>query len=198
MNPTLPLAWGAKVSPEFRARLYTVVDHFGWPEVRAGELMACMAFETGRTFSPSVRNPGSSAIGLLQFMDATAKRLGTTTDALGRMSAVNQLDYVERYLSTQASRITCLNDMYMAILWPTAVGKTADTVLWRRGMAAFAANRGLDLDRNGRITKREASAKVREQLHLGLQPGNVWLPPSNAKPISPPVVRPISSSNFEF
>ena len=41
MNPTLPLAWGAKVSPEIRARLYTVVDHFGWPGVRAGELMAC-------------------------------------------------------------------------------------------------------------------------------------------------------------
>lgn len=132
--------------------------------------------------------------GLLQFMAATAKRLGTTTAALGRMTAVDQLDYVERYLATQASRITGLDDMYMAVLWPAAVGKPADTVLWRRGLAAFAANRGLDVDKNGRITKREASAKVREQLRLGLQPGNVWLPSTpGAKPTSPPT----SSSNFE-
>ena len=196
MTPTLPLAWGAKVSPEFRARLYTVVDHLGWREERASDLMACMAFETGRRFSPSVRNPGSSGTGLLQFMASTAKRLGTTTAALSRMTAVDQLDYVERYLATQASRITGLDDMYMAILWPAAVGKTQDTVLWRRGMAAFAANRGLDVDKNGRITKREASAKVREQLRLGLQPGNVWLPTSSARPASP-VARPTSSSNFE-
>lgn len=186
INPTQPLAWGAKVSPEFRARLYTVVDHLGWREERASDLMACMAFETGRTFSPSVRNPGSSGTGLIQFMGATAKRLGTTTAALGRMSAVDQLDYVERYLATQASRITGLDDMYMSILWPAAVGKTADTVLWRRGMAAFAANRGLDVDKNGRITKREASAKVLEQLRLGLQPGNVWVPsaPTSAQPVT--------------
>lgn len=197
MTPTLPLAWGAKVSPEFRARIYTLVAHLGWREERASDLMACMAFETGRTFSPSVRNPGSSAVGLLQFMAATAKRLGTTTAALGRMTAVDQLDYVERYLATQASRITGLDDMYCSVLWPAAVGKTADTVLWRRGMAAFAANRGLDVDKNGRITKREASAKVREQLRLGLQPGNVWIP-TTTPPKPPAVARTAtSSSNFE-
>ena len=197
MTPTLPLAWGAKVSPEFRARLYTVVDHLGWREERASDLMACMAFETGRTFSPSVRNPGSSACGLLQFMASTAKRLGTTTAVLSRMSAVDQLDYVERYLATQASRITGLDDMYCSILWPAAVGKTADTVLWWRGMAAFAANRGLDVDKNGRITKREASAKVREQLRLGMQPGNVWIP-TTSPPKPPAVARTAtSSSNFE-
>ena len=105
----------------------------------------------------------------------------------------DQLDYVERYLSTQAARITGLDDMYCSILWPAAVGKPADTVLWRRGMAAFAANRGLDVDKNGRITKREASAKVREQLRLGLQPGNVWLPTTTPPP---PGAR-SRSSNFE-
>jgi hypothetical protein len=50
--------------------------------------MACMAFEKGETFSPCVKNPGSSATGLIQFMSSTAKSLGTTTNDLCKMSAV--------------------------------------------------------------------------------------------------------------
>ena len=176
MNPTLPLSWGAKVGADFRTRLYLMMDEFGWPEERASWLMAVMAFETGRTFSPSIRNPGSSAVGLIQFMAQTARNLGTRTATLASLSAVSQLHYVQRYLAPMAPRIESLEDLYMAVLWPAAIGKRPDALLWAKGANPYAANRGLDLDRNGRITKAEACAKVRALLVEGYAPGKVWEP----------------------
>lgn len=167
------IAWGAKVAPEFKAKVIRICDGFGWWDDSPSALMACMAFETGRTFSPSVRNPSSSATGLIQFMAATARGLGTTTAALARMSAVEQLDYVERYFLPNAGRIRSLEDMYMAILWPRGIGQSLEYVLWKTGTRAYWVNRGLDANRDGKVTKREAAAKVREQLEIGLQPGNV-------------------------
>jgi hypothetical protein len=59
--------------------------------------MAAMAFETGGSFSPAVPNKaGSGAVGLIQFMPSTAKGLGTSTEALKKMSAVQQLDFVKK------------------------------------------------------------------------------------------------------
>lgn len=176
MIPTKPLSWGAKVSGEFRTRLYLMMDEFGWPEERASWLMAVMAFETGQTFSPSVRNPGSSATGLIQFMAQTARNLGTRTATLASLSAVSQLHYVQHYLAPMADRIETLEDLYMAVLWPAAIGRRSDSLLWAKGSNPYSANRGLDLDRNGRITKGEAAAKVRGLLAKGYAPGNVWEP----------------------
>ena len=174
MTPTKPLPWGARVSPEFRARVYRLCDNLGWSENHAAWLMACMAFESGRTFSPSVRNPSSSATGLIQFMAATARGLGTTTAALARMSAVEQLGYVERYFRPYAGRIRSLEDMYMAILWPRGIGQVLEYVLWKTGTRTYAVNRGLDANRDGKVTKREAAAKVRAMLDEGYLKANVW------------------------
>jgi hypothetical protein len=66
--------------------------------------------------------------------------------------------------------------MYLAILWPAAVGKPRDHVLWRKGEAAYRANRGLDLNQNGTVTKGEAAAKAWGMLAEGMRPGNVYLP----------------------
>lgn len=46
----------------------------------------------------------SGATGLIQFMPATAQGMGTTTAALAAMSAVQQLDYVQRYFKPYAAR----------------------------------------------------------------------------------------------
>lgn len=174
--PTQPLAWGAVVSPAFRARVYALCVNLGWTEDHASWLMACMAFETGRTFSPSVRHPRGSATGLIQFLAGTAKALGTSTTALSRMTGVEQLAWVEKYFQAQASRIRSLDDLYMAILWPAAVGKHAHQLLWPLGFPAYAANRGLDANRDARITVGEAAAKPRALLAEGLRRPYVWLP----------------------
>lgn len=176
MIPTQSLAWGARVSPAFRRRLYELVANLGWHEEQASDLMAVMAFETGRTFSPSVSNPLSSATGLIQFMDATARGMGTSTAKLARMSAVEQLSWVEEYFRHNAKRIRTLEDMYMAVLWPRGIGRALEYTLWKIGAHAYAVNKGLDANRDGRVSKREASAAVFRQLNAGLRPENRWAP----------------------
>ncbi len=163
-NPAVaPLAWGAKVSSDFRQRVREISVEIG---CTPDDLMACMAFETGETFSPSVRNRHSGATGLIQFMPSTAEWLGTTTSALASMTAVQQLDFVERYFRGRRG-IRTLEDLYMAILWPRAVGKPDSELLFAKPSVAYAQNRGLDIDGDGRITKWEASTKVRAKLEAG-------------------------------
>jgi hypothetical protein len=165
------LAWGAKVSPTFRMKVLEIVHGFGWSDEHASWLMACMAFESGESFSPSVKNAaGSGATGLIQFMPSTAKGLGTSTEALAQMSAVEQLDYVRKYFKPYAARIHSLSDMYMAILLPKYVGQPEDSVLFSGGVA-YRQNAGLDSNQDGVVTKKEAAGKVASKLSRGLAEG---------------------------
>jgi hypothetical protein len=169
---TAAIAWGARVSPEFRDRVRQLCNALDWPEHSADWLMACMAFETGRSFSPAVQNPQSSATGLIQFMASTAAGLGTTTAKLAKMDAVTQLGYVEKYFKPYAHRVKSLEDLYMAILWPRAIGKSLSYVLWSKAhpgwlAKAYAVNKGLDLNRDGQVTKAEATRPVRLLLDEG-------------------------------
>jgi hypothetical protein len=157
---SLPLAWGAKVSPAFRDKVRGISGRLGCDP---SDLMSCMAWESGRSFSPSVKNmAGSGATGLIQFMPKTAIGLGTTTANLAAMSAEQQLDYVERYFQPFKGKLTSLADLYMAILWPLAVGKPLEYVLWdeRSKPTTYRQNSGLDANRDGMITKAECSAKL--------------------------------------
>lgn len=168
------LAWGVKVSEEFRLKVEAICNKFKWTELHADWLMGCMAWESARTFSPSIKNAaGSGATGLIQFMPSTAKGLGTTVEALAKMTAEQQLDYVELYFRPYASKISSLSDMYMAILLPKYVGKPDASVLFSGGIA-YRQNAGLDIDKDGQITKREATAKVEDMLNSGRRAANLW------------------------
>ena len=162
--PTDSLAWGARVSPEFCTRVREVATNVG---CEPDFLMAVMAFETGRAFTSSVRNQLSGATGLIQFMPSTAVGLGTTVEALAAMTDVDQLAFVERYLQPHRGRLRTVEDLYMAILWPVAVGEPNDFALFRAGTIQYTQNAGLDSNGDGIITKREAAAKVLEQLAEG-------------------------------
>jgi hypothetical protein len=170
------LAWGAKVSPTFRDMVRRIAQSLQMPQDGASWLMACMAWESGRTFSPSVVNAaGSGAVGLIQFMPATARSMGTTTDALKQMTAEQQLSYVLRYFDPYRGKLQLLSDCYMAILWPAAVGKSDSTILWDKDTrpTTYRENAGLDGDHNGQITKAEATARVHDCYVEGLRPINV-------------------------
>lgn len=164
------LAWGAKVSPTFRDRVRWIAEDL---ELDPNDLMACMAWESGRSFRPDVKNmAGSGATGLIQFMPSTARGLGTTTDELAAMTAEDQLNFVWKYFSPYKGRLKSLPDIYMAILWPKGVGQPDDYALFTGGVA-YRQNAGLDTNKDGRVTKREAAAKVMGLLAEGLRPGNV-------------------------
>lgn len=132
-------------------------------------LMAVMAFESAGTFSASVRNPVSGATGLIQFMPGTARGLGTSVTALASMTEEEQLHYVEQYFQPYVGLLGTLEDVYMAVLWPTAVGRPNDYILFdERDGAVYRQNRGLDYDGDGAITKKEATAGVRRRYWTGV------------------------------
>lgn len=162
------LAWGLKVNNAFRQRLFDLCKKFGWTNAHACWLMSCMAFESGETFSPTIVNgAGSGAIGLIQFMPNTAEYLGTDVIELAGMSAVQQLDYVEKYFKPYASRIHTMSDMYMAILMPKFIGSPEDTPIFKEGIS-YRQNAGLDVNKDGKITKAEAAAHIAQKLKKGL------------------------------
>lgn len=164
------IAWSAKVSPEFEKRVIHMAEQLRMPPAGADWLMACMAWESGRTFSPDVRNmAGSGATGLIQFMPATARGLGTSTDALARMTAIEQMEYVYAYFKPYAGRLNSLGDVYMAILWPAGIGKPLDWTLWDNDgrPTTYRQNAGLDINKDGVITKGEAVSKVQATLEEG-------------------------------
>lgn len=168
-----PLAWGAKVSQAFRDRVRAIAADLGLPDEGASWLMACMAWESGRTFRSNVCNAaGSGAVGLIQFMPATAVSLGTSTDELAAMTAEKQLDYVAKHFEPYRGKLHLLSDVYMVILWPRAVGLPDSTILWNKDSrpTTFRQNAGLDGDHNGSITKGEAAARVQDCYVWGLSP----------------------------
>ena len=167
--PERVVAWGGRVGPAFKAKVVRIAAELG---CEPDHLMACMAFESGETFSPSVRNAaGSGATGLIQFMPSIATMLGTTTAALALMSAERQLDFVAKYFEPYRGRLKSIEDVYMAILWPAAIGRPSGHVLFAAPGRTYQQNKGLDRDRDGRVTKREAAAAVIAKLAKGLREG---------------------------
>ena len=167
------LAWGAKVSPAFRVRVREIAADL---RCEPSNLMACIAWESGETFSASVGNmAGSGAVGLIQFMPSTAVGLGTTTAALAAMTPERQLDWVAKYFRPYQGKLATLADLYMAILWPAAVGRPLDSALWDKASrpTTYRQNAGLDANRDGIITKAECAGKVYAKLEKGMQAGYV-------------------------
>lgn len=173
------LVWGAKLTRAEREKVRHIANDL---QASPDHLMRCIAFETGGSFDPAQRNrAGSGATGLIQFVPTTAAPYFYSADALDRMNAqqkraagldatnrlaamsrLEQLDYVHKYFRPFRGRLNSLPDFYMAILWPAAVGREANYVLWdeKSRPTTFRQNSGLDMNRDGRITKAEAATKV--------------------------------------
>lgn len=166
------IVWGAKVSAEFKDRVRLMAKTVG---TKADYLMAIMAFETGRSFDPAqqnLANPKNGPVGLIQFTATGAQALGTTKDALARMTALQQLDYVEKHLLKKKDLgLGRLEDLYAAVHWPVATGRPLGHVLYSKaeGKAGkyYRANAKLDLNVDGEVTLEEAAKKVRELLIEG-------------------------------
>lgn len=167
------IAWGSKVSPTFKARVLWTADALGCDP---NHLMACMHWESGGTFRADIKNAaGSGATGLIQFMPKTAIGLGTTTGKLAAMTAEDQLRYVYEYFKPWVGRLANLGDVYMAILWPKGVGKPDHYVLFDRSKTpiTFRQNSGLDVNKDGLVTRAECLVKVNERLARGLRTENL-------------------------
>ena len=159
------------------------------------DLLCCMAFETGRTFNPALRN-SIGATGLIQFISIVATSLGTTTDALAALTRVEQMDWVLKYFKNTPLRKVSnpsLEDLYMAILWPAAVGKPNDYVIFTAPNKNYQQNSGLDIGKKGYVTKADAASKVRDQ--LGYIRTQLLKVPSDAQPVTDGSGNPVTDSS---
>lgn len=125
-------------------------------------LMAIINFESAGTFSPSIKN-NLGYVGLIQFGRVAAERIGTTTSELQKMSAVEQLEYVYKYYYPYRRKIKSYVDMYLATLFPVAIGKPLTYVLETKSLPASRiakANPIFDANKDDKITVEEIRNKM--------------------------------------
>ncbi|HLO51439.1 MAG TPA: transglycosylase SLT domain-containing protein [Kamptonema sp.] len=159
VSTNLEPSWRTKKSPEFLNKTVAIARDLG---ANPNHLMAIMQFESG--LKADEVNRFSGATGLIQFMPSTARGLGTSTSALLRMTEIEQLDYVRKYLLPYRGRLNTIGDFYASVLWPAAVGQPDSYVLFRVGSIEYRQNNGFDRNRDGVITKSEITALVSERL----------------------------------
>lgn len=159
-NKKLPKA--SNITEEFCQKVIDISKEIGCSH---DDLMAVMNLETGGTFSPSIQNRGGHNYwGLIQFGESAAQDVGKTLNELKAMSAIEQLDYVKKYLIKQKQnrKITGEVDtktLYCLIFYPAAAKADDSYIIAKKGSSEsggrYTANRGLDRDASGTITRGE-------------------------------------------
>lgn len=129
-------------------------------DIPAEWLMSVMYSES--KFNPAaVNHKGSGATGLIQFMVPTVKdlndKMGTELymSDIRNMPAVNQMDLVYHYLDGVRQKygsFMSLTDLYLAILYPRAIGKDYCYTLYAKPSRRYTQNSGLDENGDGRVT----------------------------------------------
>ena len=138
-----------------------IADAIQWAaadlKIRPNDLAAVISFETGGAFSPAVKNPNSSATGLIQFMEDKYKSYGYTRNEFAALGASEQMKYVIQYLKGRGiGQGSGLGDIYDAV---AGYG-------YRRGSKAYELNRKWDANRDGYVAKGEAVTAKAFQPHI--------------------------------
>lgn len=153
------------IDPAFQARAQQVANNIGVP---LEDLLGIMRHESG--LNPAIPNPYTGAVGLIQFMPNTARKLGTSTEALKKMSAIEQLDYVEKFYKPIAGKAKDIGDLYMFTFLPAAVGKPDNFVIGASGSsnkvfginqnALYKQNKNFDADKKGYYTVGDVKRRI--------------------------------------
>lgn len=165
------------VSKQFADKVKFIAFRLG---MNPDYIMTVMAFETGKTFSPVVKNPLSSATGLVQFMSDTAVALGTTTAKLAAMTDLQQLDYVEKYFAVQQKSygpLKTLVDTYLSVFYPAAIKKEHT---YQFSPSVTAVNKVFDHNKDGIMTKADVANYIED-----------WRKKNDAFIVSPLIKQPI-------
>jgi hypothetical protein len=148
------LIWSSKVNPAFCEKVIDIAERLGLPTVNnqgANWLMAIMALETSRTFSPSTgtftkekKDNQNGFVGLIQFGKEVSKDLGTKRTDLIKMTALEQLDYVEKYFKLKQfeGKLKTITDLYLAVNYQVACGHGSEKnyVVYDNTKAAYDQN----------------------------------------------------------
>lgn len=137
----------------FEYKVIAISDQLG---IFPNWLMIVMYFES--RLNPKAVNSTTGATGLIQFMPATAKGLGTTVEDLKQMDGFTQLNYVYKYLLPYKGKINSLTDLYLTVFYPYAVGKEDNYILGSQNgtqTQIYNANKIFDTNKDGVISKQE-------------------------------------------
>lgn len=156
-----------KLSP---AQLHALVETAKKLDIHPDWLATVISFETAGTFSPSILNAaGSGAFGLIQFMPNTAKvLLGTTTatEAVAQGRAMSFNEQLEKmvipYFRGRVMRN--LNDVYLAVFYPAAMGKPDSYVVGSVPSAVYNQNAVFDKEGKGYITRADITRTINSVL----------------------------------
>ena len=170
-------------------------------QIQPDWLMLLMNSETGGSFNPQVVNKQASstkgydengkvakpagtpdstndferaryrATGLIQFMPATAKHLGTTNQNLFKLNNVQQLDYVHKYFLPVKGKIKNFEDLYLYAFYPYAVGKPDNYIIGSEKSMDFAKQivkeNPLDVNKDGVLSVSEFKTFLYKRIPQG-------------------------------
>ncbi len=152
----------SKLGSGFSTRLEEVAANINCDP---NDLLAMMYSESG--LNPQATNAGSNATGLIQFIPSTLSGLGYTTSQIKSMTPVQQLDVVEKFYQNNKSTFGfSANDkldagtLYALCFLPACsknevLCNNSGTYTW-----AYNANIGLDLNKDGSITKSDLAKRL--------------------------------------
>jgi len=126
-------------------------------------LAAVISFES--QWVPDIKNPGSSATGLIQFVEPTARSLGTTTAAIADMSVRQQFRLIVRYFGRSfsgRSTYPTLQSVAMQVFYPAARS-------WPRSRA-FPFDEATALANRGIVTVGDYMRRVEQRLPRSMRP----------------------------
>lgn len=147
---------------EFLLEVSNIANRLG---ITSNQLLSVMFIESN--LNHKAPNRISGAVGLIQFMPATAISLGTTVQKLALLTNVQQLYYVEKYLKPYAGKMHTLADVYFAVFFPLAIGKADNFVLKTSKLSAkliSSQNKAYDRNNDNEITVGEVKISINKRI----------------------------------
>ncbi|MFA5748074.1 MAG: transglycosylase SLT domain-containing protein [Candidatus Absconditabacterales bacterium] len=157
---------------EFGKKVVDISQRLG---INPNWLMTVMENESG--LSPSIINPKSLAVGLIQFLPSTITNMFKITPSeMKNKSNIEQLDFVEKYYEGSKGKINSFTDLYSVTFFPIALGKADDFVFQAKDLSAgivASQNQGIDLNKDGKITKSEYKQYLKDKVLLAKVPEDI-------------------------
>ena len=128
-----------------------------YPQVSRYELLRIIDGESN--FNPAARNKDTNASGLFQFTPTVAGELGFTPEEIRDMPASSQLSLYEKYLDKWGYDGSYSLGILQAA--PSKRNVSPDTIIYKKGSAAWKQNPGWRDKKTGHITKASIDAYYR-------------------------------------
>ena len=167
-----------KNDPEFTTSINELAKAKGYD---ASDLLAMIGSETGGTFDPKIKNPDSEATGLFQITreSGVAERLGYKSfdefsKSAQKMTRAEQVRKLGTEYFKNAPNNLKGGQLYAQLFLPGRFNpKSGDNqVLTRSGEDYYKGNKGLDVNKDGKITVSDLNVQIGNiKKQYGIDPG---------------------------